>query len=421
MNLMNMEREHLVKMMPTAVNGGKSPLKVLIIARTEAACVELQAAFAPMPGISVEALPTLGKLPATLLQGNSQPSILLIDIDSDSSEDLDFIRELRGVAGIERVSVIALTDRATDLAPLRAIRAGADDVLLKPVNLEEAREVFSRAIERPRPGREVSATLGKIIVFMHLSGGAGATTLAVNSGSALARAARNHEACLLDLDIQFGNAANLLDLPAASPIQEFIDDPSRLDAEMLESMMLRHATGLHVLSAPRALLPFSVYGAAAIRTMLELARRRYEFVVADCPVALAPWTDAVLESAFVIYLVTPLSVPAAHRLNKFLELLRQEGMSRLPLKIVANRYQSGHRRANDITVAQFEKATGAHVDFLMPNDYSLISMSHGQGKPAVRLKPNSPFTASLKQMLAADLGKELFAPSRRGFFSFRRS
>lgn len=406
-----------------ALKGGTGmSAKVIVVARTEIAFLDIMAALAPIHGIKVERAPNYGVPSPALLADHDTPTLVLLDVETGSPQEVALVRELKSAASSnDRVSVIVVTSRANAEVPLRVMRAGADDVLFKPMDAEEVKDIFARFAERPRPSRTTPASLGKIVVFMHLSGGAGATTLAVNSGSALARAAKNHDACLLDLDVQFGNAANLLDLPSTSPIQEFIDDPARLDAQMLESMMLRHATGLHVLSAPRTLLPIGVYGASAVKGLLELARRRYEFVVVDLPVALAPWTDTVLELASVVYLVTPLTVPAAHRLNKFIELLRQEGVTRLPLKIVANRHHTGFRGNNDVTVAQFEKATATHVDFMIPNDYSLISMSHGQGKPAVGLKPNSPFTSSLKQMLAADLGQELFARSGGGLFSFRKA
>jgi pilus assembly protein CpaE len=179
-----------------------------------------------------------------------------------------------------------LTDRKAVHAPLRAIRAGANDVLFKPVDPNEAREVFSRVMDTHKPQRLSHAATGKTIAFMHLSGGAGATTLAVNAACALARVADGKRTCLLDLDIQFGNAASLLDLPSASPVQEFIDDPNRLDESMLESMMLRHQTGLQVLTAPRTLLPLTAYGADGIRSLVDIARRNFSFVVVDLPARL---------------------------------------------------------------------------------------------------------------------------------------
>jgi pilus assembly protein CpaE len=255
---------------------------------------------------------------------------------------------------------------------------------------------------------------------MLLSGGSGATTLAVNTACALARTPGTKQSCLIDLDVQFGNAASLLDLPSTSPVQEFIDDPGRLDEAMLEGMMLRHQTGLHVLTAPRTLMPLSAYSTDGIRTLINVAKRNFEFVVVDLPVVLAPWTDGVLKSATVIYLIANMSVPSAHRVIKFFELLREEGVNHLAIKLVANRAPRVGRQGNDITVAQFEKAVGRKVDHAIPNDYSLISLSHGQGRPAVRLKPNSPFTLALTDMLAADFGKETVNQPKRRLFPFGR-
>ena len=90
------------------------------------------------------------------------------------------------------------------------------------------------------------------------------------------------------------------------------------------------------------------------------------------------------------------------------------------MRLVANRHHRASHRGNDISVAQFEKATGRRVDFMIPNDYSLISLSHGQGKPAVRLKPNSPFTVALTDMLASELGRDALVQPKRNLFSFGR-
>ena len=68
-------------------------------------------------------------------------------------------------------------------------------------------------------------------------------------------------------------------------------------------------------------MPLTAYGADGIRNLIDVARRNFEYVVVDLPVVLAPWTDSVLKSASVIYLVTSLSVPSAHRVTKFLDLL----------------------------------------------------------------------------------------------------
>jgi pilus assembly protein CpaE len=418
--MMNLDRKSFLDAGGAAPSSARQ-LKVLLINGEQSAAVEFQASVAQLPGVVVEVLPTLARLSLALQKGASRPDLIAVDMSPDDADDLALLRDLRKVQGLEDVPVVALTDRKAVHVPLRAIRAGANDVLFKPVDPGEAREVFARVMDLQKLSRPSAAPVGKAVVFMHLSGGAGATTLAVNAACALARTPRPKQTCLVDLDLQFGNAASLLDLPSTSPVQEFIDEPARLDESMLESMMLRHQTGLQVLTAPRTLLPLSAYGPEGIRNLVDVAKRNFEYVIVDLPVVLAPWTDSVLRSASVVYLVTSISVPSAHRLIKFFELLHEEGVRNLPMRLVANRHHRANRRGNDISVAQFEKATWRKVDYMIPNDYSLISLSHGQGKPAVRLKPNSPFSVALTDMLAAELGREALSQPKRSLFSFGRT
>ena len=392
-------------------------LRIVLIAGERLETADVQASLAKLPGTVVDVVPTLARLSLAVQKGSAPPDLLLVDIDSD---DMALLRDVRKVPGMADVPIVALTERSNAQGPLRAMRAGATDVLLKPIDIEDAREIFERVMDVRKRSRADAAVSGRAIAFTHLSGGVGATTLAVNSAVALARTPHLKSTCLLDLDIQFGNTASLLDLPTTSPVQELVDDPARLDEAMLESMMLRHQTGLQVLTSPRTLMPLTAYGADGVRSLIDLAKQHYSFVVLDLPVALTPWTDTALRSVSVIYLVTEISVPSAHRLVKFFSLLNEEGVKDLPLKVVANRHHRAGQRSSDITVSQFEKATGHKVDYMIPNDYSLISLSHGQGRPAVRLKPSSAFTLALTEMLSTDLGQDAVEQVKRSLFSFGR-
>ena len=119
-------------------------------------------------------------------------------------------------------------------------------------------------------------------------------------------------------------------------------------------------------------------------------------------------------------MVVELSVPAVQRTRKFVELLQQEGMTRLPLKIVANRQRPGFSSGNDVSVSKFAKAIGRDVDHVIPNDFKLISNSHSQGRAAIELKPKSGFSKALQAMLSKDLGELSFARRPRGLRNFGR-
>jgi pilus assembly protein CpaE len=386
--------------------------RVLVLLRPDTDSVPILAALKPLYNMDIQTFRRPKVLTSTALTDGKAPNILVLDADPSDETDLKLIQELK-TGPCARIPVVVLAERGADLAAIKAIRAGADDVVLRPIDADEAREVFTRLATTSVA--ESPSNLGKVIAFMHLAGGAGATTLAVNSAVLLAGKTNLDDTCLLDLDIQFGNAANLLDLPSRSPIQEILADPSRLDRQMLESMMVKHESGIRVLSAPAVPLPLTAFQIKTVSTLIQIARLRFKYVIVDLPVALVPWSDAVFEVASAIYVICPPTVAAIHRFSHLTRLLQREEMTNLPIQIVLNRFASN--RFGDISVAQFEKSIGRDVRHKIPNDYALISASQNQGKAAVVMEPKSKFTVALADMLRSDLGTESArgVPKRRSF------
>jgi pilus assembly protein CpaE len=375
--------------------------RVLVLLRPDTDSVPILAALKPLYNMDIQTFRRPKVLTSTSLNDGKAPNILVLDADPSDETDLKLIQELKA-GPCARIPVVVLAERGTDLAAIKAIRAGADDVVLRPIDAAEAREVFTRLATVVTP--ESPSHLGKVIAFMHLAGGAGATTLAVNTAVLLAGKTNLDDTCLLDLDIQFGNAANLLDLPSRSPIQEILADPTRLDRQMLESMMIQHMSGIRVLSAPAVPLPLAAFQMKTVSTLMQIARLRFKYVVVDLPVALVSWTDAVFEVASALYVVCPPTVAAIHRFSHLSRLLQREEMTNLPIQIVLNRFTSN--RFGDISISQFEKAIGREVKHTIPNDYALVSASQNQGKAAVMMEPKSKFAIALAEMLRADLGSE---------------
>jgi len=398
---------------------GGGLLSVFVLLRSETKQAELAASLGQLKNISFQMKLRVTHVVSSLLGEAEKPDVLLVDMDVSNDDDLALLRDLKEKARSAKVPVVALIDRSADFNALRAIRAGADDILLKPLDTADAQELFARVSGVHDRAPVADTSLGGAITFLHVAGGAGATTLAVNAAVLLATKDRDGETCLLDLDIQYGNAASLLDLTSFSPIDGLIDDPGRLDREMLEGMMIKHASGLRVLTAPQLPFPLNAYSSEMIARIIKIAKVRFAHVVIDLPVALAQWTDIVLREAEFDYLVCAPSVASVHRVVQFLKLLDQEGLGNLPLKILINRGQS-LGNGSDISTGQFEKAIGREVDSVLPDDYPLISMSHSQGQAAVQLRPDSKFTTQLSNMLASDLRLDALVRRKKSRWPFGR-
>jgi len=339
-------------------------------------------------------------LKASDIQWREMPRAILLEANLNDADELALIGELKG----RDVSVITLVRRGSEIDALHAIHAGTDDVLLMPVDPKEAEEVFTRLGRRST--KHEGAGDGKLIAVMHASGGSGATTIAVNSACALARDTNKPRVGLLDFDIQFGDAADHLDLPMFSRIEDILDDSGRLDAAMLEAMMIRHSSGIRVLTGPRIPLPLTALTSKTVSDIVRVAKSCFNYTVVDLPAVLEPWTDAVLRASDVIYVVCPPTVPAVHRLSKLLDLLKEERLYDMPLRLVINRHQSLWN-GTTLTPGQIAKAIDRDIDHFIPNDYKLIASSQNQGRAAVQIKPDSRFAKAINDMLSADFKRKM--------------
>ena len=102
-------------------------------------------------------------------------------------------------------------------------------------------------------------------------GGTGKTVIATNLASALAK----HEGkrtLLLDLDLQFGDAAIMLGLEPEKTIYDLVVAPGELDSEKLAGYTTQHASGVDVLPAPLRPEDAELVTEAKLARLLEVAR-----------------------------------------------------------------------------------------------------------------------------------------------------
>ncbi len=72
----------------------------------------------------------------------SMPDVILLDWRLPGTETREFLRALRGLPGGDEPKIIYCATENDPLAIARALRAGADDVLLKPFDHRGVQEKF---------------------------------------------------------------------------------------------------------------------------------------------------------------------------------------------------------------------------------------------------------------------------------------
>jgi pilus assembly protein CpaE len=288
------------------------------------------------------------------------------------------------------------------------VRAGAHDVV--PLPLDVADLETSLLPIRDQIKRRTAATdsaNGKLVCVIKSVGGIGATSLltqlAIRAAENEAKVGR--EVCLLDLDLQFGNAAFQLGLRPNLTLFDLVEAVDRLDGDLLRATMTDHPSGLKVVSAPLSLMPLDAVTSEQLLEIIEIAKREFGTVLVDMPANWTNWSLSLLAQADLVLLITELSVVGLHRAKRQLDLLREQDLASVDLRIVVNRVEKGLWRT--IKASDVQKALGRDVAYTVANEPAVMHPATERGVPISEIKRKSAVGKdidSLEAGVAAALG-----------------
>lgn len=290
------------------------------------------------------------------------------------------------------------------------VRAGAHDVVPLPLDPEELdtaldpiRRMAGAHGARPKTGHQ------KIVTMIKSEGGIGATALLGQLAARFAakEVAAGREACLIDLDVQFGNAALQLGLQPALTFSDLVAAGKRLDGELLRSVAARHSSGLRVIAAPHDIMPLELLTSDQLLSIMDHAVEEFGTVLVDIPTNWTNWSLSLLARSDVVLLVTELRVPSLHRARRQLDLLRDQGMGDLDVRVVVNRSEKGFFRT--LSEADAERVLKKPVSFCIANDHETMTQAIDRGISIAEVKKKSPLCRDVDAMergLAAALGLE---------------
>src|SRR4029077_1822497 len=129
-------------------------------------------------------------------------------------------------------------------------------------------------------------------------------------------------ALFVDLHSACGDAALHLGLTKHQyNFHELAEAVDRLDAELLQSFVLRHPSGLDVLPAPDLTEPGRRLQPEAIGQTIDFIRLRYDFVLIDCAPGLSEENLEVIRRSDQLYLVTVPEVSAVRNIARYMDYL----------------------------------------------------------------------------------------------------
>ena len=349
-------------------------LQVLCLSRDPATAAGVAAMLASLPDFAV-ATRTAGYDEG--LQKMSAPDLAIVVLEDDPAAGLAVIEGVRRGSRATCLVAVSPDDDAETIA--RALRAGADEHFSLPLSQQDLLKVCIKVRELRRGNQPGTGRGGQLWTVYGPKGGVGVTTIAVNLAIALRLAGR--DVALVDLDVYAGDVACFLNLTPTYTLRDAAASFQRLDSASLHGMMLRHASGLHVLAAPSAGRGESPLELTAEQTtgILELVSATHELTIVDTPGIPSPATRAALTAAERILLVTDLTVPALRGCARTLDWLRGEGVDPASaVDVIVNKHGN---RSGEISPADAARTLNVPLRAVLPRDDAAGWAAANSGRP----------------------------------------
>lgn len=241
---------------------------------------------------------------------------------------------------------------------------------------------------------EAEAPRGRVVTVFSTKGGVGKSLVTTNVGVALAKSGRS--VCVVDLDINSGDVAIMLQLTPTRTINDVVAFNGVIDTEGITSILTKHSDNLSVVAAPVRLDAPDQASIDDIGKLLDVLRRMVDFVVIDTSGVFDDHALCALDRSDLIVLVGTLDIPSLKALKLATSTLEMLNFPKSMWRFVLNRADG----KVGLAVDEFEKTLGLKADSTLVSSREVLAAVN-RGEALVSAYPNHPNSKALTTFAAS--------------------
>ena len=238
-----------------------------------------------------------------------------------------------------------------------------------------------------------------IISVFSTTPGIGKTITAINLAAGIAN--EGYSVCLVDLDLQFGDVMNYLQLSSTKTIagaqRALKADPENFS---MKDFLVEYRTG----SFNFAILPAPIYvrdayqiDVLAIEDIIGKKLSYFDFVILDLNSVFSSLNLAMLDLSTIINYVGVIDfLPALKNFKIGYDTMIRFEYEEQKIRLIENRADSQKL----IHTSDVEKLLGESFYYRLPNDFQATSKSISEGRPLIFAAPHSKLTKSFYELTA---------------------
>jgi len=323
------------------------------------------------------------------------PDLVILDVNMPVMDGIELTRHLRESRRTANIPIIMLSAQKSVDVVLEGYQQGADEYVAKPVEMSILAAKVERLLERAHPAAtaETEHRAAYVIAFAHAKGGVGATTLAVNTSVALADD-QKYQVALLDLDLEFGNTAIMLDLHPKKSMADLAGmNLDELEDALFWQIAASHSSGVRLV-APGPPEEAELVDLATMQQIAGRLQRRVDYLMVDMAASFSERNLAAIDMADLVCVVTSQHVPSLKVTKDYLVVLDQMGVPVGRVLLLLNRTSGGGPETDQ--VASF---LGRELDAEIPYA-QLFDDAANTGLPVVQTHPDVPSIIEIRGFAA---------------------
>jgi pilus assembly protein CpaE len=302
------------------------------------------------------------------------PRVLVVDI-TDVANPLGELANLAHVCTPD-VKVLVIGEE-TGIAFYRNLvrNMGVAEYVHKPLTRDHVSRLFVPQIAGVAVDPSASQG-GVVIAVCGARGGVGTTTVAVNLALQLSATTRGYVA-LLDLHLRQGTTALMLGVKPIGGLQMALEQPERADALFLDRVSVAINERLRLIAAEEPLDTTPSPTPDGMQRVLDLLRRRFNYIIMDLPVPATPAEMQALRAARHLLLVVAPDLAGIRDANRIRKLAVTLGTGHTTIVLNRLGMQGG------LKLPMIEQGLGCNPAIQIPELGRQLGQAANLGKPAL--------------------------------------
>ena len=241
---------------------------------------------------------------------------------------------------------------------------------------------------------------GIIITIFSTASAVGKTLLSINMAAELAN--NGYQVCIADLDLQFGDVCNYLQLSPQQTIfaaQQAVAQNTAGSFELDQYLTSYRCgtTAFSVLAAPLKLEEAYNVSTPAVTSVLNELRKQYDYIVLDTTAAFSDLNLAIMDISTIITFVGIVDfIPTIKNMKVGYDTMRSIGYEKNKIRMILNRSNS----KTLIELQDVEQLLEEHFYHVLPNDFATAIASLHNGIPLVACTEKTGLSRSIQELVA---------------------